>query len=957
MAYKRTYWENDVTLLNAQNMNNIEEGIVTLEESTWRYSTTEIQDCTDLEMLLIYSGGFDGLYHRTMITATIKEDSDISFTLKDSKYLIIIGKNLTLQLIGIDTGDRWTYTLGDEGLKPVASTGYVELGGLSRIADISEALAEHQYARDKFYRFKITNDFGESTVADGLYEGYIVDFEGGYGIEFRSYIPDGLVHFYDLGNNTYSSEANIPMIFDAGTLNTVEKLTSYEFIDGKTYIITLGESIGLEGRYIGTYRSYKGYYPDPEDNYEMTHGDIKYFTGISLSDGLPYKIDLTSALTVTPLSANHNLSFIDSGQFDSWGDLEEYAFEEDKIYYISLGGIFPAQLKLQGIFPLQDILMTGYFWAKYIVAGTKKYLHCYSVAGSGYRFTIDLTSSEVYKNPIDGVVNTFCLEVTNWDTDVDEVLKQYTDNYRGSVELMNGDSFIFESIKLCVGAGPQISSEVSADVIQYKEYVRGENAGKRYRRLYGSHELSKLWTEWEEIEQDSTTSSNNWVYSEERNIESAETLWKTLFPDRAHLDNIYFSDSTDLSDNIDDYLNYMYKLHFYSDDNNDWVTSVRDIVGSGMNIGWIRHMVSGGIYLYLLSLDGGTKAGTITKWQISYDGLHIDNLTVVNNSTTDSNLFQHVGGVTSLAGLDSIITEYSDRDKTYIFNFSNSGSNEHIVDDGLYIGRIVDTSGDVQLEFHSYVPDGVKYTYSQAYKTVESEVVIDTVIDAGNFYKTENILKYKFINGRHYIMKLGSEISIDGTFIATYTEQKGYYPDPDDPYEQIYGTIKYLEGVCINDGKIYKLDLTNDVTVTSLNKVVDDAALDSKLNTFNISNTLTNSEIDEMLEDYIDKNYISIISPINDNSFIFINIVRNYAVEQYKINSTQLLRRTYNIDNGFSNWSRVSQSIDDKGNYFELDSTVDSALQQLGEKYTDVDSRMTEVETTLTGLEKLLADI
>ena len=527
-----------------------------------------------------------------------------------------------------------------------------------------------------------------------------------------------------------------------------------------------------------------------------------------------------------------------------------------------------------------------------------------------------------------------------------------------------------------------VGSGSTADSDAYRYQIRLSHENIEYRSCWATSTVESPepgdWTEWHLL----NSNTNVYLYSEKTNIGSESELWNTIFPDRATLDSTYFNDEDELNSNISSYLSYMYKLHFYSDDANEWVTNVRNIVGSGMLIGWIRYMASGGKYLYLLSLDGGIKAGNIFKWQITYNGLHIENLTAiheVDQTYKDTSTNPQSGTAVAQAIASAIINSGSlplyqkKYDTGYSDTEFNTYTNPGIYQVDTFTGKhevVMVLSPDSEayrmqlwFKYNDILYRGIWCTTDGVFAdddwepwvslTSGSSNVASDFIYAGQFNSITLLCDYGFKENVKYLFKTGAELAgeLTGNICEAYIEPydgKLIVTTPDN-HTQYYAVD------LVNKTITYKSLIDDSLSATSTrpvqNKVLNQAlnTIEAKLskldgvNYFTLSNNM-DGDIDDMLNEYIGDNFIGFISPLNNSSYIFINHYNPNDNSNYqrKLYTDSVRSRRHNNLNEWTEWVTVSDYIVDEGEYFKSED-VEGALQEIGE--------------TLNGLEDFLASI
>lgn len=507
--------------------------------------------------------------------------------LGNSEYVAISdSKSTQLILLNTETGEKYLYKKGEQTITDINVTG--EFWPRKKVsADSWPALDGIIISGSSDYDMYVLT-LGPDLFEDGMSYEPLIAFIDGKGNKnmLMMDMGNGSWWEYECNSNNITrvdSGAQVEGDFEYightnGLTDIVSKALSYEklymtYFDGETI-----NNITVPDTYLLIHRS----------------GNTLKFT-TAIPDGTVYTYDIENKT----LTVENYGDFIYTGDFATLNGLKSYTFETGKVYLLTIVGSTPSDLNIP----------SGRYTGIY--DGTTLLLNPYIPDGKTY--SLNVNTWEITVNEY--IIGDF--EYIGYCATIDRVAEKTTDTtklYMGNLDINPIDG-------ISVPNGHNLIQRKNANTIKFTTAIPN---GVVYTYDIANKNLTVEGSD----DATNVNSSASYLYSEKRNIGAETELWKVIFPDRAELDNIYFDSKSDLNSNISKYLNYMYKVHFYSDDNNEWVTNIRDIVGSGMLIGWLRQM-SSGIYLYLFSLDGDNKAGSIYKWLITYNGLKVENLSTV----------------------------------------------------------------------------------------------------------------------------------------------------------------------------------------------------------------------------------------------------------------------------------------------------------------------------------------
>ncbi|MBR3988236.1 MAG: hypothetical protein IKK10_02925 [Clostridia bacterium] len=237
----------------------------------------------------------------------------------------------------------------------------------------------------------------------------------------------------------------------------------------------------------------------------VTSADLTYLLLFNLFNGESWRYDAGSNTLV-----NCGNTVVDLGVFVCWGDSENKGiihteFEEDVLYRFKLEGDFSECIGdnyCLGVYDAEDDSL------RFINLLTGKYGRL-SIDGHicSENENVDSVLSETSDNPVQNKVITKALKGklnivsitlpsgSNGDEELAEYLALAGTGYVGTVGGGKSFPFIFESYT--APNGIEVVEGLQAHVIQYKTYLKGPDAYKRYKRTYAHDGAEPIWSEWE----------------------------------------------------------------------------------------------------------------------------------------------------------------------------------------------------------------------------------------------------------------------------------------------------------------------------------------------------------------------------------------------------------------------------------------------------------------------------
>ena len=468
---------------------------------------------------------FSGL---SPVKSVVGKGSFIAVTSADLTYLL---------LFNLFNGESWRYDAGSNTLVNCGNT-VVDLGVFVCWGDSeNKGIIHTEFEEDVLYRFKLEGDFSEC-IGDNYCLG-VYDAEDD-SLRFINLLT-GKYGRLSIDGHICSENENVDSVLSETSDNPVQNKVITKALKGKLNIVSitlpsgsngdeeLAEYLALAGTgYIGTVGGGKSF-PFIFESYTAPNGIevveglqahvIQYKTYLKGPDAYKRYKRTYAHDGAEPIWSDWELvsgtdAVVDLGVFNYWNDPEDpsegiglrtYEFEEDVLYRFKLDGEFSEYIGdnyCLGVYDAEDDSL------RFINLLTGKYGRL-SIDGHicSENENVDSVLSETSDNPVQNKVITKALKGklnivsitlpsgSNGDEELAEYLALAGTGYIGTVGGGKSFPFIFESYT--APNGIEVVEGLQAHVIQYKTYLKGPDAYKRYKRTYAHDGAEPIWSEWE----------------------------------------------------------------------------------------------------------------------------------------------------------------------------------------------------------------------------------------------------------------------------------------------------------------------------------------------------------------------------------------------------------------------------------------------------------------------------